>query len=110
MSEFNAAEFEEYLKWKASRDLHKRTDGPDPAHRGVIDMGYARPAPLEFPKMAYRTSKRDKAGYQTRVIESQEEQDSVVKQGWLVAPKDIHALLEKIEKERNGALAEVAVA
>lgn len=63
----------------AFRDfMARRGDGPatfvplqnHPLHRGVIDAGYIRPAPFEFPKMIYHP-----AGMR-KIVQSREEQDA----------------------------------
>jgi hypothetical protein len=97
--------FEEFLLWKTAREnYHKSVTGPDPSHRGVIDANFVRPAPSEFPKMVYRKSTKDPKGYATRIIESAEEQVAVMKQGWLITTKEIHALLEECVNARNGTI------
>lgn len=102
-------EYEEFLRWREARARqHQRIDGPDPNHRGVIDASYVRPAPSEFPKMVYRKNAKDPKGYSTRIIESMEEQNSVIKKGWLVTTKEIHSLLDALAAERNGVQVEVA--
>jgi hypothetical protein len=67
----------------------------DPNHRGVMDANYVRPAPSDFPKMVYRKSASAPAGYATRVVESQEEQDALPK-GWSTSAEEIHALLNSL--------------
>lgn len=85
-----------------------RHEGPDPSHRGVIDQDYVRGSDVrEFPKMAYRESKTDPKGYTTKIIQNENEQSIAVKQKWLVDTKDIHALLEELQKQKSG-VAEVA--
>ncbi len=63
----------------AFRDfMAKRGEGPatfvplqnHPLHRGVMDAGYVRPAPTEFPKMIYHP-----AGMR-KIVKSREEQDA----------------------------------
>jgi len=97
----NTFEYEEFMRWKEARARqHQRVDGPDPQHRGVIDSQYVRGSDVrEFPKMAYRQSKTDKKGYQTRVVESEAEQETAKKNGWLTSAKDIHSLLEGLANE-----------
>jgi hypothetical protein len=95
--------FEEFLIWKTTRENQRKSViGPDPSHRGVIDLGFVRPAPSEFPKMVYRTSGKDPKGYTPRIIESAEEQATAVKQGWLVQTKEIHALLDGLRPSASG--------
>src|SRR5882762_7662801 len=102
MPQANAAEFEEFLMWKAQRERqHQRQDGPDPSHRGVIDANYIRPLPTEFPKMMYRASAKAQKGYTTRIVESATEQESLIKQGWLAKINDVHNLLEGLARAAN---------
>ena len=103
MPQANAAEFEEFLMWKAQRERqHQRQDGPDPSHRGVIDPNYVRPTPTEFPKMMYRASAKAKNGYATRIVESAIEQESLIKQGWMAKVNDVHNLLNGLARAASG--------
>lgn len=95
---------------ESSRQTPKVNDGlPDPSHRGVVDQSYVRGSDVrEFPKMVYRASARDQRGYETKIVKSEEEQSALGK-GWLVSPKEIHALLDKINKARLGEVEDVEV-
>lgn len=81
----------------------------DPNHRGVMDIGFVRPAPSEWPKYAYRKSSVDPRGYQTKLLKSQTEQDALAKlsKGWVFTTTEIHALLDPIHKLRNTTTEEV---
>ena len=57
----------------------KRREGPDPAHRGVIDPNYVRPAPTEFPKMMHHSTGM------TKIVQSRKEQEELGAQ-WHTAP------------------------
>jgi hypothetical protein len=108
----NDFEYEEFMRWKEARARqHTRTDGPDPSHRGVTDQNYVRGSDVrEFPKMAYRLKKTEPKGYQSRIVESVEEQEQATKNGWIVKPAEILALLEKLAQEQSGDAEPVAVA
>jgi uncharacterized protein YrzB (UPF0473 family) len=59
-----------------------RRDGPDPAHRGVIDPNYVRPAPTEFPKMLHH------ATGMTKIVASHHEEKALMDEGgWALAPQ-----------------------
>jgi hypothetical protein len=67
---------------------------PEIGHIGVIDSLYVRGSDVrEFPKFAYKKDSSAPNGYITRVVNSQEDQDTLPK-GWLTSTKDVHALLE----------------
>lgn len=94
---------------KARPQSHSSVIGPDPAHRGVIDMGYVRGSDVrEFPKMVYRESKKEARGYETKIVKTEEEQTALPK-GWLSSPKDVHTLLERLERARLGETDDVEV-
>jgi hypothetical protein len=100
--------FKELLD-QARPKSHSSVIGPDPSHRGVIDAGYVRGSDVrEFPKMVYRESKKDARGFETKIVKTEEEQKALSK-GWLTAPKDVHTLLERIERARLGETEDVDV-
>lgn len=95
--------FKLFKEFMGARNARTSVEGPDPTHRGVIDTGYVRPATSEFPKMAYRESDKDPKGFITKVVNSKAEQDRLSKD-WFTLPKDIHALLDGIERAKNGVV------
>lgn len=71
--------FQEFLGSRANGPQKWNPGVPDPMHRGVIDAGFVRPAPSEYPRMMHHAS------LPSKVVENREEQEALGPQ-WLTIP------------------------
>lgn len=57
------------------------------------DPNFVKPLPSEFPKMVFKPEPSETAGYISKVVNSQAEQDALSKK-WLVTKEAIHDFLD----------------